>query len=90
MGDLFEDREGAAERLHPDPLPVVGVVVDIVVRRRLHQLGDGGLARSGRLLSGLLFDTRTHQVKPPCDIVELCWRLSLAAGLLRDNPLRQA
>ena len=27
--DLFEDRKGAAERLHADPLPVVGVVVDI-------------------------------------------------------------
>ena len=44
--DLLEDRKGAAERLHADPLPVVGVVVDIVVLRRLHQLGDGGLARS--------------------------------------------
>ncbi len=29
--DLFEDREGAAERLDADPLPVVGVVVDIVL-----------------------------------------------------------
>ena len=30
--DLFEDRKGAAERLHADPLPVLGVVVDIALR----------------------------------------------------------
>ena len=65
MGDLLEDREGAAERLHPDPLAVVGVVIDIVVRRRLHQLGDDGLAGRGRLLSGLWLGTRSHRIKPP-------------------------
>jgi len=59
MGDLFEDREGAASDCTPTRWRSSGIVVDIVVRRRLHQLGDGGLARSGRLLSGLLFDTRT-------------------------------
>ena len=49
--DLLKDREGAAERLDADPLPVVGIVVDIGLRR-LHQSRDGGLARTGRLLAG--------------------------------------
>src|SRR5882672_64751 len=68
--DLFEDRKGAAERLDADPLPIVGVVVDIALRRR-YQLGDGGLARTGRLLTGLLLGTRTHRVKSPREADEL-------------------
>ena len=74
--DLFEDREGAAERLDTDPLAVVGVVVDIGLRW-LHQPGDGGFARTGRLLaglclslflslfSGLLLGTRSQRIRPP-------------------------
>ena len=57
---LFKNCEGATERLNADPLPVVGVVVDIGLRR-LHQLGDRGLARSGLLLNGLLLGTRCHE-----------------------------
>ena len=63
---LFEDREGAPERLNADPLPVVGIVVDVGLRR-LHQLGDRGLARSGLLLNGLLSGTRCHESQPPRD-----------------------
>ena len=59
--DLLEDGEGAAERLDADPLAVIGVVVDVGLRR-LHQLGDGGLARTGRLLAGLWCCTRSHRI----------------------------
>jgi hypothetical protein len=44
--DLFEDRKGAAERLDADPLPIIGVVVDVAWGGTS---GDGGLARTGRL-----------------------------------------
>ena len=87
--DLLEDRKGAAERLDADPLPVVGVVVDIVLRR-LHQLGDGGLARTGRLLGGLLLGTRSHGIKPPCDGAELCWRHHWPLRRLDTTPCAAA
>ena len=38
--DLLEDGEGAAERLYADALAILGVVVDIGLRR-LDQPGDG-------------------------------------------------
>ena len=59
--DLFENRKGAAKRLDADPLAVVGVVVDIA-RRRLHQLGNRCLARTGRLLGRPLFGTRSQGI----------------------------
>ena len=68
--DLLEDREGAAERLDADPLPIIGVVVDIGLRR-LHQPGDRGLAWTGRLLAGLWFGTRSHGSGLHADDAEL-------------------
>ena len=56
--DLLEDRKGAAERLDADALPVVGVVVDIALRRR-YQPGDSGLARPPAS-RGLWLGARSH------------------------------
>ena len=49
--DLFEDRKGAAERLDADPLPVVGVVVDVVLRRRCTSLAMAAFRGPRRLLA---------------------------------------
>jgi hypothetical protein len=57
--NFLEDRKGAAQRLHADALTVVGVIIDVASGRR-QEPGDGGLARSGRLLIGLWFGTRSH------------------------------
>jgi hypothetical protein len=64
--DFFQDRKSAAERLDPDPLAVVGVVVDIGLQR-LHQPGKRGLARRSRFLRGLWLGTRSHSIKSPAD-----------------------
>jgi hypothetical protein len=68
--DLLEDREGAAKRLDAHPLPVVGVVVDIVLDG-LHQLGDSGLAQTRRLVACLLFFARSHRDGSPGGGTEL-------------------
>src|SRR5476649_449860 len=60
-GDLFEDRERAAERLDADPLAVVCVVVDIGLDR-LYQPRKRGLARAGRFFTGLLPGTRSQRI----------------------------
>ncbi len=55
--DLFEDREGAAERLDADALPVVGVVVDVVGKGpRRGKPGDLGLRRRRHAGLGGSFD----------------------------------
>src|ERR1700722_17254456 len=66
MRDLFQDGEGAAERLHAGALPVFGVVIDIALRRR-HQFCDRGPAWNGRFLGGLLFGSWSHGGSSPRD-----------------------
>src|SRR5229473_8717497 len=84
---LFENGEGAAERLNADPLAIVGVVVDIALRR-LHQLGDGGLARAGRLLTGLLLGTRSHRISLHATVPNCAVALSLAAAAVHTTPVQ--
>ena len=55
--DLLEDGEGATELLHADALAILGVVVDIGLRR-LDQPGDGWF------LNRLSFRARSHKVIP--------------------------
>jgi hypothetical protein len=57
--NLLEDREGAAERLDADALPVLGIVVDIGLRR-FDEPCDRGLGRGHRFRSGFRLGSRSH------------------------------
>ena len=56
---FLEDRKGASERLHADALTIVGIVVDVGLRR-LHQFRDRGLAQAGRLFDRLRLGSRSQ------------------------------
>src|SRR6202035_3579115 len=77
--DFLENGKGAAERLHADPLPVVGVVVDIA-RQWRYQPGDGDLARARRLLGSLWLGARSHGNKSPWMVADC--RLSSGERIL--------
>jgi hypothetical protein len=67
---LLENRKGAAERLDADPLPVVGIVVDIGLWR-LYQLCSR-LSCAGRPAYPNFFVWSAHsRQQPPCDEVRL-------------------
>ena len=65
-GDLFQNRKGAAERLHAAALAVLSVVVDIRLAR-WHEAGDRGLARGSGLFARLRLGARFHDSGLPVD-----------------------
>ena len=67
--DLFEDRKRAAERLHADPLPVLGVVVDIGLLGCTSR-AIAVLRGACRLVAGLRLGARFHGIKSPRDGAE--------------------
>jgi hypothetical protein len=59
--NFLEDRKGATERLYADPLPVLGIVVDVGLQG-FYEPCDRRFCWCGRLFRNFGLGSRSHRV----------------------------